>query len=208
MTSRRPEPSAPRRGVPPAILVGALLALGLGWLFKAHCALDGGWDDGEQYTTGCYTDVVPFWLGRDVAGGAVPYLDAELEYPVLTGVQIYLEGAASRALVGPDGGALAFLAMVTLVNAGLALGVLWLLHRMGVPSRRLWWWALAPPLVLYLGHNWDLLAIFCTLLAIDQHRRERPLAAGVAVGLGTASKLFPGLALPVLALTHLRRRDL
>lgn len=208
MTQRRPDVPAPHRGLPPAVLAGALLVLCLGWLFKAHCYLDGGWDGGEQYTTGCYTDVVPFWFGRDVADGAVPYIDTELEYPVLTGAQILVEGAVGRAIVGPDGGALAFLAAVTVVNAGLALGVLVLLHRIGVPRERLWWWALAPPLVLYLGHNWDLLAIFCTVLAIDQHSRDRPLAAGVAIGLGTASKLFPGLALPLLALTSLRRRDL
>jgi hypothetical protein len=207
MTRRHAPAAATRPALPPAVLIGAVLALCLGWLFKAHCVLDGGWSGGEQYTTGCYTDVVPFWIGRDVASGAMPYFDTELEYPVLTGAQIWLEGAVGRAAVGPDGGALVFLAAVTVVNAGLALGVLVLLHRMGVPPRRLWWWALAPPLVLYLGHNWDLLAIFLLVLAVHLHRRDRPLAAGVAIGLGTASKLFPGLALPLLALTHLRRRD-
>lgn len=194
-----------RAALPPAMLAAAVITVAAGWLFKAHCYLDGSWTGGEQYTTGCYTDVVPFWTEREVASGAVPYLDAALEYPVLTGAQIWLEGAVSRALVGGGSGALLFLVTVTLVNGVLAVGILLLLHRMSVPPRRLWWWALAPPLVLYVGHNWDLLAMFLVVLGIAEHRRGRPLAAGAAAGLGTASKLFPGLLVPVLLLTYVRR---
>jgi uncharacterized membrane protein len=176
-------------------------------VFKSHCYLDGAWNGGEQYTIGCYTDVVPFWSERGVADGAVPYIDTPLEYPVLTGAQIWLEGAASRALVGSGANALVFLTMVTLVNALLALGILALLHRMDVPPRRLWWWALAPAIVLYVGHNWDLLAMFLAVLCIALHRRGNAFGAGVALGLGTAAKLFPALLLPLLVLTHLRRRE-
>lgn len=202
----RPAGAAGRR--PPLdVLAVAVLVLLLGLLFKSHCYLDGAWDDGEQYTTGCYTDVVPFWTERGVAAGDLPYLETPLEYPVLTGAQIWAEGAASRALVGPDASAVAFVVVVTLVNALLAVGILALLHRMGVPRSRLWWWALAPAIVLYVGHNWDLLAMFLLVLAIDLHRRRRAVGAGVALGLGTAAKLFPALLLPLLLLTHLRRRE-
>jgi len=194
-----------RMALPAGMLAAAVLVLVAGWLFKAHCYLDGAWDGGEQYTTGCYTDVVPFWTEREVASGAVPYFDAALEYPVLAGAQIWFEGAVSRAFVGAGSGALLFLVMVTLVNGLLAVGILLLLHRVGVPPRRLWWWALAPPLVLYVGHNWDLLAMFLVVLAIAEHERARPLTAGAAAGLGTAAKLFPGLLVPVLVLTYVRR---
>jgi uncharacterized membrane protein len=98
--------------------------------------------------------------------------------------------------------------VVTLVYAALAVGILVLLHRMGVSRARLWWWALAPAIVLYVGHNWDLLAMFLTVLAVALHRRDRPVAAGLAVGLGAAAKLFPALLLPLLMLTYLRRRDM
>lgn len=205
--SSQPEPQT-RSSMPSVeILTFAVVALLAGWWFKAHCYLDGAWTGGEQYTTGCYTDVVPFWSGRGVAAGAAPYIDAPLEYPVLTGAQIWIEGALSRALVGAGGSALVFLAVVTVANAALALGVLVLLHRMGVPRARLWWWALAPAIVLYVGHNWDLLAMFLAVLAIHRHRQGDALGAGLALGLGTAAKLFPALLLPLLLLTHLRRRE-
>lgn len=201
------QPPARRGPVPAVVLVVAVVVLFAAWTFKSHCYLDGGWSGGEQYITGCYTDVVPFWTARDVASGAVPYVDTALEYPVLTGAQIWIEGAVSRALVRPGGSALAFLATVTAVNAALAVGILLLLHRMGVPTRRLWWWALAPPLVLYLGHNWDLLAMAFMVGAIDQHRRGNATAAGAAVGLGAAAKLFPALLLPLLLVASARARD-
>lgn len=193
--------------LPAAVLLATVLTVCAGWAFKAHCVLDGGWTDGEQYTTGCYTDVVPFWTERGVAAGALPYLDTPLEYPVLTGAQISGEGAVSRLVVGPEGTALAFLTVVSIVNGALTVGILLLLHRLGVPSSRLWWWALAPAVVLYVGHNWDLLAMFLAVAAIAAQQRDRPGLAGVAVGLGVAAKLYPGLLLPLLALTPLRRRD-
>ena len=194
-----------RTAVPAGMLVAAVLVLLAGGLFKAHCYLDGSWDGGEQYTTGCYTDVVPFWTDRAVASGAVPYYESALEYPVLTGAQIWFEGAVSRAVVGTQGNAMAFLVVVTVVNAALAVGILVLLARIGVPPRRLWWWVLAPPLVLYVGHNWDLAAMALMVLAIVAHLRGRPLRAGAAIGFGTAAKLYPGLLLPLLLVTHLRR---
>lgn len=197
----------PNRRVPAALMAGALAVGLLGLLFKAGCYLDGMWNGGEQYTVGCYTDVVPFWTARGVATGAVPYLQTPLEYPVLTGAQIWLEGAISRAIVGPQATALPLLVVVTVVNVGLALGVLALLARMGVPSRRLWWWALAPAIVLYVGHNWDLLAMFFAVLAIALHREGSATGSGIALGLGAAAKLFPALLAPLLLLDHLRRRD-
>lgn len=191
-----------------AALVATTVAVTLlGLLFKAGCYLDGAWNGGEQYTIGCYTDVVPFWTARGVAAGAVPYLQTPLEYPVLTGAQIWLEGAVSRAVAGPQATALPLLVVVTVVNAGLVLGILALLARMGVPARRLWWWALAPAIVLYVGHNWDLLAMCLAVLAIALHREGRATGAGIALGLGTAAKLFPALLAPLLLLEHLRRRD-
>ncbi|WP_404335709.1 hypothetical protein AB2M62_17040 [Sphingomonas sp. MMS12-HWE2-04] len=57
-----------------------------GWTFKAHC-VPGGWTDAEQYSTGCYNDVMPFWTGRGVKQGEIPYFQARMEYPVLTGAR-------------------------------------------------------------------------------------------------------------------------
>jgi uncharacterized membrane protein len=172
------------------------------WLFKAHCT-PGGWTTLEQYTTGCYNDVMPFWLDREVAKGKIPYLQTRMEYPVLTGAQIWAEGSFARLMFGPKARDVHFLAVVTAANALLAALVLRLFLSVGLEPRRLWAWALAPPLVLYLGHNWDMAAVAFAVGAMVLAARDRLAAAAAIAALGAAAKLFPVLALPLIGLAAL-----
>jgi hypothetical protein len=178
------------------------LTCALGYLFKAHC-VPGGWTDTEQYTTGCYSDVMPFWAGREVQQGKIPYLETRMEYPVLTGAQIWIEGGFTRLMFGPKARDGHFLLVVTAANALLAALILSLLLRAGMDWRRLWLWALAPPLVLYLGHNWDLGAVALLIGALLFARDGRLVPAAALAGLGAAAKLFPALALPLIGLSAL-----
>ena len=100
----------------PYILLG--LTCLLGYIFKAHCGP--GWTNGIQYTSGCYSDAVPFWGLRGVADGALPYLQARMEYPVLTGALIWVEGVIARTLGGAGANAATFLLVVSAVKIGRA----------------------------------------------------------------------------------------
>ena len=184
-----------------------LLALtcAAGWLFKAHCGAT--WTGDEQYLTGCYSDALPFWGLRGVAAGQLPYVEARIEYPVLTGALIWLEGLAVRTLAGARADAADFLLAVSLVNAALAFAVMRMMECAGVPLLRRWCWAAAPPLVLYLGHNWDMLAVALAVAAMIAARRGESAAAAALAATGTAAKLFPILLLPLLGLGALWRRD-
>lgn len=185
-----------------ALWLALAVTCGLGWLFKGHC-MAGGWADAIQYRTGCYSDVVPFWFGRGVAEGQIPYFQARMEYPVLTGAQIWIEGAITRALFGSGARDAHFLAVVTIVNALLAGAILAMMLRLGIERRRLWAWVMAPPLILYLGHNWDMAAAALAVAALLFAARGRLVRAAAAAGLGTAAKLFPVLALPLIGLQAL-----
>jgi len=70
--------------------------------------------------------------------------------------------------------------------------------------RRVWdaaMFALAPGLLLHVTTNWDLLATALAGLGLLAWARRRPALAGVLLGLGTATKLYPVLLLvPLLAL--------
>jgi hypothetical protein len=186
----------------PYMLLG--LTCLLGWLFKGHCGAV--WLDGVQYITGCYSDAVPFWGGRGVATGQVPYIEARIEYPVLTGALIWAEGLVTRLLRGPAADAADFLFVVSAVNAALAFFVLRIMDRAGVDRARLYAWAAAPPLILYLGHNWDMLAVAFAVAAMLGARRGEPFAGVQMAALGTAAKLFPVLLLPLFGLGALFRR--
>ena len=179
---------------------GPYLALALtcllGWGFKAHCGA--AWSGSEQYVTGCYSDAVPFWGERGLAAGQVPYFQARMEYPVLTGGLIWLESLFVHLVKGARGGAADFLVAVTFANALLAFVVLELIRGTGASLRRQYAWALAPPLVLYLGHNWDLLAATFAVAAVRGASRDEAPRAAAFAALGGAAKLFPVLLLPLL----------
>lgn len=182
------------------------LICALGWLFKANC-LPTGWADGIQYSRGCYSDAVPFWFTREVGAGKIPYFESPMEYPVLTGAAIWIEGAITRLLFGSDANAGHFLGVVTLANALLAFLVLRLFQRADLPRTRLWLWATAPFLILYVGHNWDMVAIAFAIAAMVFARESKWVHSAMLAALGTAAKLWPALLLPILGLRALFRPD-
>jgi len=184
------------------LFLALALTCGLGWAFKGHCT-PGGWTGGEQYTTGCYSDAIPFWSAREIDKGRIPYFETRMEYPVLTGAAIWIEGSAVRLLFGRHANETHFLGAVTIVNALLAALVLWLFLKAGMDARRLWMWALAPPLILYVGHNWDMVAVALAVGAMLLARRNRLVQAAAMAGLGAAAKLWPVLMLPLLGLRAL-----
>ncbi len=194
------------RHAPSPLALGALGATAaLGWLAKFRCLTDGLWLGGEQFRWACYTDVGPLYFGRGLSDGLVPYLEAPIEYPVLTGLQMGLAAAVAN-LSGFAEPVLAFLGVVGVLNALAALAVLWVLHAEGVPEDRQLRWALAPPVLLTLFANWDVVAVLALVVAVAAHRRQRHVVAGVAAGVGAAAKLFPALVVPVVVVDLVLRR--
>lgn len=198
--------SAQRRWAVAAIVALCAAVLLAGWWTKARCLVDGeGWQDGEQYTAWCYTDVYPLWFAERLDAGAVPYLDHPVEYPVLTGAQMWLAAQAVRPL-DADLRAEAFFHVTALAGGAAALAVLVVLARAGLPPRRLLWWAAAPALATYAFLNWDPVPVLAATVAVVAHARDRDAVAGVAAGLGAAAKLYPGLLVPVAVAARLAQR--
>ena len=50
-----------RKNAAMALSIGLALTCLAGLGFKTHCLVNGIWYDQIQYTTGCYSDAVPFW---------------------------------------------------------------------------------------------------------------------------------------------------
>lgn len=200
-------PSAPPR--PPRRVPGwAAAVFGAGitaaWLTKARCLLfEPGWDNGEQYLGYCYTDIYPLWWAERLNEGAVPYFGHPVEYPVLTGAWMWVANTAAGIIGGQ---ARTFLQITMLMGAAMLAGAFVLLRRMGVPPRRLLWFAASPTLIAYAFVNWDALPVLLAVAAIWQHRKGADVAAGVLAGLGGAAKLYPLLLLPLFVLARLRQR--
>lgn len=183
-----------------------VVVLVVAFFFKAQCLQP---VDGRQlYQRLCYTDLTPLYGLRGVAENVFPYLDGRLdssggliggaiEYPVLTGVFMWLTG-----LPVSDGNQ--FFVVSALLLAPAALATAYLLARM--TGWRALTWAAAPAVVLYAFHNWDLLVVVCAVAGIWCWRRERPVAAALWFGIGASFKLYPAFFLAPLFFDELRRR--
>jgi uncharacterized membrane protein len=199
-----------------ALSLVTALALGLGYANKARCTgptFDGSGRSqpdyqARAYSQVCYSDIQDLWTGRDIDRHVFPYVHGgfrdgtlyggAVEYPVLTGLLMW----AGALFAHTDAG---FLAASALLLAPFGFAVTWWLGRLS--GWRALLWALAPPLVLYAFHNWDLPPVACTTAAVFVvHRwtstplRRRATLAAVILGVGFAFKLYPGLFVLPLAL--------
>jgi uncharacterized membrane protein len=169
---------------------------------------------GQQYTRLCYNDIQPLYGIRHMDQDVVPYVDDRvspgddpkdyekhwgfLEYPVLTGLVMY---AAAKLSDTADG----FLLWNVVFLSLFAVATTFVLYRSVDDQRRIAFWALGPPLFLYAFHNWDLIAVFFSVLALHYWRRENTLGTGIALALGASAKLYPIFLAPALGVAILRR---
>ena len=176
-----------------SIVVG-LLVYAVGWLSKGYC-LANGWGAPQRYMYLCYSDIPILYSARGLADGAFPYLldpgpgQQVLEYPVLTGVFMYVAAWVTRLLGG--GGPTFFGVNVVGMSALLA----WTIASTGLTVRRRPWdalmVALAPVVALAGFVNWDLLAIALTSASLAAWSRRHPAVAGMWLGLAVAAKFYP-----------------
>ncbi len=168
---------------------------------------------GDQFPNMCYSDISVLYYWRGLKDGHIPYLESELEYPVLTGAMmefsrrlVLMLGGQSRpglsdAEVSQAAGL--FFGVNALLLFLLFAVVIWVHLKLHRP-----WDALmiaAAPAVWTAGLiNWDALVLALTALALLAWSRRKPVWAGVWLGLGVAAKLYPLLLLVPLAVLCLR----
>jgi hypothetical protein len=163
-----------------------LIILGIAWRWPTLNHLG----DYDRFAFGhlAYSDIVKLYVIRDLAAHHVPYLQQNVEYPVLTGVTMWL----TAFIPGITG---YFLGNAALLVA-CGLGCFILLARLD-RGRGLTRFALAPGLALYSVLNWDLIALLCLTAALYCMRRDRSGWAGTWLAIGASAKLFPAFVLPV-----------
>ncbi|HEY2764259.1 MAG TPA: hypothetical protein VGJ13_09650 [Pseudonocardiaceae bacterium] len=227
MITTRTAPALPTGRITVGRLTGASLAvlvllcgvtLLLGYENKARCTgpeftADGrsspGYDIRKDRDL-CYSDIQHLWVTRGLGGHAVPYLSGGItdqgqmyggtvEYPVLTGLQIWISGLPAHTDAD-------FLLSSALVMAPFGLLTAALLGQLA--GWRALLWALGPPLLLYAFHNWDLPVVACTVAAVwvmhgwrtNRPPAERAVLASVLLGIGFTFKLYPAAFVAPLAL--------
>jgi uncharacterized membrane protein len=176
-----------------ALVIASLAGSSLGFLNKAGCRA-GAWNIGvEQYQAHCYTDIYPLYFGEGLWHGQVPYLNHQVEYPVLIGAAMQAASWVVRPITDPTLRGREFFDVTV---AGLVLcaiaGVLATAYLAG-RSRR---WtallvALSPALILASFINWDMIAMALTAVAMAAWAARRGVLSGVLFGLAIATKFYP-----------------
>jgi len=174
----------------------------LGWAAKSTCS-GKDWTDGQQYqyTRLCYSDVYALFFAEGIDKKLVPYVDHPVEYPVVIGGVMWGVGAFTDNATDYFNGTSVLLlvcAIGTVVFTAKAAG-----------RRRPWdaaLVALAPGLLLHGTTNWDLIATAFLALAMWSWSRRQPALAGIWIGLGIATKLYPGILLGALLFLCFRAR--
>jgi uncharacterized membrane protein len=194
-------------------LLFATCVLAVAWAKQAPCAA-GDWSGSRQYTHFCYSDAVPLFGSYGLGDGALPYLDATVEYPVLTGAfmavaaagaRLY-DGAADRVALLPEVPPVQSYTVLTCLLLSMC-ALLLVRAVLGLSGRRPWDAAmigLSPILLVHAFTNWDLLAVLLAAFGMLAWARSRPVAAGVLLGLAIAAKFYPLLLLGVLFVLCLR----
>lgn len=201
---------------------------------QAPCVQSDWNSNAARYAKMCYSDIPYLYTGRGMAEKRWPYSDnggrfQVMEYPV--GISYFAWAVAEvnslwatgpsqgERKAGPPGELWSLPGMAAEVNryflatsvflflAALAAG--WFLA--GAHRRRPWDalpFVLSPALLLTGLVNWDLLAVTFTAGALWAWSRGKPLLAGVMVGLGAATKLYPLFLLGAMLVVAWRRRRL
>lgn len=206
------------------VLALAMLTSVLGFLAKAPCRTH-PWVDEYQYTRVCYTDVYALYFAENLGakvgsiGGndrlSVPYRDHPVEYPAVIGGLMWAAAEVTN-LAHPDdphatahgtvdNRAKTFFDVTALMLAIGALVTTWAVARLA-GRRRVWdaaMFALAPTLFFHLYTNWDMAAVALAMVGMwawsrPWPHRLGPAVAGLFIGVGTATKLYPLLILLAL----------
>ncbi len=184
----------------PVVAVVALLLAGF-WMRWPTVHYDGpGTQDAYNYFAFdrfAYSDIASLYFRDGLADHPRPYLDYPLEYPVGTGLLIYLLNAATRTM--PQ-----YFLLTSLLMAVSALWIATLIP--SFPRGRVWLFALSPALALYVNLNWDMWGVLLMVIALLLYTREREDLAAAMLAAAAWTKFFPILFLPFLLLDQLQRR--
>jgi uncharacterized membrane protein len=177
------------------------------------------WSNERPFADYCYSDVIALYTAdRLDQPGEMPYRTSwvegagtaprqvhYVEYPVLTGLLMWVGARAAQGLATalPNlAGAVLFFDLIAIVLAAAWLFVVGAVTMLlGRARRYALAVALSPLVISQLFTNFDAVAVALATGGLLAWSRRRPVLAGVLLGLGGAAKLYPLLFLiPLLVL--------
>ena len=152
------------------------------------------------------TDVlIEYWRhGVGLGTHLIPYAQFPFAYPVIIGFLVYATSGLARMISSDPFVAVDYyVVFMDIILAAFTLGTVYYVYRIcdvvGKDVSRIWKaFLVTPTFLLYPLFNWDMIAIFFTVLAIWYTIHHHTRYAALSLGLGIATKLYPGMILPVI----------
>jgi hypothetical protein len=183
---------------PAEILLASAVILFFNWMQHFPPLVQSTFD----YST---TDVLIVFWRSGVQAGLIPYVQFTFgSYPVIIGFLVYLTSALARMISSDPFVAVDYyVTFMGIIVSAFTLGTVYYVFKIcevvKKGTSRIWKaFLIAPTFLLYPLFNWDMIAIFFTVLGIWYTMNHRPRYAAVSLGLGIATKLYPAMILPVV----------
>jgi uncharacterized membrane protein len=153
------------------------------------------------------TDVLVVFWWKGIGSGAhlIPYVQFAFgAYPVIIGFLVYVTSTLALMINSNPFVAVDYYVVFTdIVLAAFTLGTVYYVYRICEVVRkdtsRIWKaFLVTPTFLLYPLFNWDMIAIFFTVLAVWYTIHNHTRYAALSLGLGIATKLYPAMILPVV----------
>ncbi len=147
-----------------------------------------------------YSDIRKFYDVAEAPG--LPYVDKQMEYPVITGLFIHAAGVLGRTYTG-------YYLFTCFFLIAFAIIATYLLYKSidKKDKKALFvYWIFAPSMFFFLIYNWDMIAIVFVAAAFYFMRQNKFFYASLLLSLGFCTKLYPVLyLLPLLLLITTRK---
>jgi uncharacterized membrane protein len=169
----------------------AILASLLSFAKFSHCE-NTGWATPDQYIHACYSDLPALYEARGLNTNQWPYASADnsVEYPVLTGVVMYLTSFAAKSPASYFNINILFLILLFIATVVMVRKI---------RPEFAYLVPVAPAMIASLFINWDLWAIAAMMLAIYWFDRKQYLYSALLLGVSISTKFLPVfLFIPIL----------
>jgi hypothetical protein len=159
------------------------------------------WEHSPIVNPNHYTDIASiFWrdgIGKGRHG--IPYYDYVFEYPIVVGFFTYLCSYFGRAMSPDFSLSMTFysIAMNTVIVA-FALGTVVVVYKLceliGTDKKRMLpYFLVTLSFIMFTIYNWDMFAVFFSVLSLYFYFLGKKRSSAVSLGLGIASKIYPAL---------------
>jgi len=142
-----------------------------------------------------YSDVVSIWHRDGVRDGLLPYVDYDLEYPVLTGLAVYVSSLSHDLY--------AYYHTMNLIILALILLSTYVLYKIlkssGQPLHKINYYVIfTPTFVFFTIYSFDWIGVSLLLFSMYFSYTKKAHLSGLFMGLAVAARIIPIVCLPFI----------